>query len=512
MIGSKAKGIAFSLLSTWAALAPTLATGTPLDQIAPGDPLEEEIRVLEVSGVPLRLPRLGMRPLQVVDLPALDQPLPGVAEIARRRLLRSLARDRGLTGVPGATPRLVQATFPDDQRFEVSAGIEGEGSAVESHEPQLKEGSGARARFGAQVGRWLAFADVGAGKGRGAGSYSNRILRSDAALFTDLSYVSYTGASERWGAWLGRGRWQWGPGEEASLMLSRTSPAYTSLVFRMRIEPLRADGMILSATLRGASGAQLAAHRLEWQPRDDLRLGVSEAARYRASSWQPLYVVGVIPYALVQSLLVKDEPDSGAALRNNVAAGLDAAWRVLPGTRLHGELLIDDLRTEDVGTLSKYAYQLGWEGVGTVRGSRVHWSTEYTRLTRFVYTSFYDRAFTVAGEPLGFPTGPDSRRLRVRATWDPSVAWQVFASAVRTDRGESGLETPFFPGSPPVPVARFAGTVETTREFEAGLRWWPASGIDVRLSVGSRRIENLGHEAGEDRSEPFTVLGVRLLR
>src|SRR5262249_38237401 len=153
-----------------------------------------------------------------------------------------------------------------------------------------------------------------------------------------------------WAASLGRQRWHWGPGEEGSLVLSGSSAAFNAVAVRLRIEPFRADGMILNGTLRSAAGEQLAAHRLEWQPSDGLRLGLSEAARYRASSWQPLYLAGVLPYAMVQTLMASDEPDSQVALHNNVIAGVDAAWRIAPGTRIYGELLLDDVHTDDAPT------------------------------------------------------------------------------------------------------------------------------------------------------------------
>jgi hypothetical protein len=257
---------------------------------------------------------------------------------------------------------------------------------------------------------------------------------------------------------------------------------------------------------------QLAAHRLEWQPTENLRVGFSEAVRYRASSWEPLYLIGVIPYSIVQNLLVKDEPDSMARLRNNVLAGFDAAWRVAPGTRLYSEFLIDDVRTNDAEIVSKYGYQAGWEGVGTVFGTAVHWGTEYTRLSRFVYTSYYDRAFVASGTPLGFPTGPDSRRVRVRMTWDPLVSWQVFTIAARTDAGESGLDSSYVPGGPRVSVMSFAGVVETTRQLEAGLRYWPASGIDVEVLGGCVWTRNLEHVEGRRRREPYVALSLRLVR
>ena len=492
-------------------------SATPLDdipvgEVPTGDALEDEIRVLEISGDSLRLPRRGMLPNQVVDLPALDRPLSRAAEISRLRLLRGIARDRGLTGVAGMTPRLLQLAYENEERFEASVALQGRVAVADGHAPELADGSGVRLRVGAQIGRWLAYADFAAAHVEGSELYAERVLDNDAAVLTDKSQISYTGERERWGFNVGRSRWHWGPGEEGSLVLSRTSPAISAITFRMRFEKLRADGMILNATLKSASGMQLAAHRLEWQPLDNLRLGLSEAARYKASGWDPLYAVGVIPYAIVQSLQVHDEPESVDTVRNNVIAGFDAAWRVLPGSRIYGELLIDDLKTDASETVSKYGYQLGFEGVGTVRGTRVRWNTEFTRLSRFAYTSFHGLAFVTAGEPLGFPTGPDSRRVRVRIAWDPTVSWQLFALAARSDFGESDIDSVFTPGSPPVDVMDFEGVVETQRAIELGLRYWPVDGIDVAASAGWSWIRNAGHVESEERNDPFAMLRIRLTR
>ena len=507
-----------ALRSLWPLLAACFvswagaAHATPLDFIPVGDPLEDELRVLEVAGAPLRIPRLESRPLQVAELPPLQDSLSAPAEIARQRLLRSLVRDRGgAVGVSGVTPRLVQLEYPqEDDRLELSAAVEGGGAFARGRDPQLDSGSGLHVRLGAQLGRWLVHVHAILGNVEGSDQFAKPAIQGTRAiLYTDDSYLAYTAASERWGAWLGRGRVHWGPGDEGSLLLSKTSPPLTALVFHARVEPLRADATILNATLGATAGDQLAAHRLEWQPAASLRVGIAEAARYHGNGWAPLYLIGVIPYSLVQNLMLQDEPDSSRTLRNNLMLSLDAAWRFLPGSRAYVELLIDDLKTDTSAVVNKYGYQLGWEGVGTVRGSRVTWGVEFTRLTRFVYTSFFGQSFEVNGTPLGFPTGPDSRRVHVRGTWDPSAAWQMFGSASRTDQGESGIDVPFVPGSPPVDVSEFAGVVESTRDFEVGARYWPSSGLDLVAAIGYRWIENLDHETGEKTADPTARVAVR---
>lgn len=505
------------------ALAPG-AFASPLQFLPVGDPLEDELRILDLyaptaRGGRILLPHLHARPLQLAELQG-DGSAPASAErgrgIALARLERALQRDVLATFASEATarstPRLFVREAPNGDRLELSGGLEG-GGAIENGDSRWTSGSGLHVRAGAQVDRWLAYSHVLVGQFEGARTFADPIVaNTDVIVHTEETTLGYTGASGHWRATLGRQRWHWGPGQEGSLILSKTAAPLTALEFRLRLEPLHADGIVLNATLDAAAGEQLAAHRLEWQPRDGVRLGLTETARYRSDTWQPIYLAGVLPYFLVQRLEVQDSPDSLDALRNNVMVGLDAAVRIADGTRVYGEWLVDDLHAKSGAFPNKYGVQLGLEGVGDVRGSRVAWGAEYTRLSRFVYTSFFGRAYVAQDRPLGFPTGPDSRRVRVRLAWDPAVAWQVSASAARTDRGESGLDVAFVPGEPVPPVSRFAGVVETAREAGAAVRWMPASGVELAVSGGWRRTENAGHVGGVTRDLTQLAAAIRLTR
>src|SRR2546422_11219296 len=121
--------LAFRLLLPCMTLLAGPAFSTPLDFITVGDPLEDEIRLLEVVGPSLRLPHLGMRPLQIVDLSGVELPDSGTAAVSSRRVRRALARDLDRPGgeVPGTSPRLLQLAYPEDKRLELSVGFEGGG-------------------------------------------------------------------------------------------------------------------------------------------------------------------------------------------------------------------------------------------------------------------------------------------------------------------------------------------------------------------------------------------------
>jgi len=503
--------------------APHPARAAPDQYVPVRDPIEAEIRLLDLTdplpGPPrILLPHLGTRPLQWRELQGPGAPVDSTdpaRAIALARLERALGRNArpGFAPHPryGSTPFLWRAATAGDA-FELSLGVEGAGE-TDRYDSRYLSGSGLQARLAASFDHWLVFSHLLLGQVDSARTFADPLVtNSDVILHTEDTYVAYTSGGGGWGTRLGRTRWNWGPGDEATLTLSRTAAALTGFDAHARIEPLRSDGVILSATVDEAAGEQLAAHRLEWQPRSRLRVGITETARYHAAGWQPLYLVGVIPYVLVQRLTAQDNPDSADAVRNNVMVAADIAWRPATGTRLYGELLIDDLHSKTSANPDKLGFQLGWEGVGVIGRSRVSWDGEYTRLSRYVYTSYFGRSYVAQGQPIGYPTGPDAERLALRGAWDTGPDWQIGARISQTRHGEGSIDKPYVPGTPKGDPFSFEGVVERERVAEAGLRWWPASGVDLSAWAGYRWLENAGHVVGASRDTPTAMLELRLTR
>ena len=411
------------------------------------------------------------------------------------------------------TPRLLQLGA-DPQRVEASVGLEGTlltrkldaGSVVVS-------GSGLHGRFAIGFDRWLAYSHQVLGRFAGARNFGDPIVAyTDITILTEETYLSCAPGSGQWSVTLGRGRWHWGPGQEGSLILSRTAAPITALVLRGGLEAYRLSGFVINSTLRHAAGEHLAAHRFEWQPLDGLRIGGTEAVRYRAAGWQWVYATGIFPYAVATRIVSQEEPDSAVALRNNILSAIDVTWRIAPGTRVYGELAVDDLHSRTRENPDKIAWQLGWEGTGMVRGHRLSWGGEVTRVWRYVYTSFFGRVHEAQGLPLGFPTGPDARRARVRLVWDPSPDWQGMVRVTQTEQGENSLEEPYVPGMPRPDPSAFEGIVERSRAVELGLRWWPSAGIDLGVRAGWEKIEDRGHVPGATTREWTAAVEVHLVR
>jgi hypothetical protein len=512
----------FGVASTLLALSWGFAAAAhPLADLEVGDPLEAELRALDVLGPPERgrttlaphlfslpVPRSGWMP----DSGSTPSPL---ADISWRRLTRELNRD--LPGPPsslpaGSTPYLARLEDGEGSRFDLSAGVE-MGFAANADTTRILEGSGVHLRAALGFDRWILQTHWLVGVVDSARSFADPLVAGqDVIAQAEQASIGYVSPGDRWGVRFGRGRWHWGPGNEASLVLSRTAAPLSSLEFHASLAHRRFFLTAMSATLRQASGDQLAAHRIEWQVRDGLRFGASELAIYHGAGWRPLYVVGIIPYTVSQRLESQDDPNQLPSLRNNVMVAVDGAWRIASGTRVYGEFLVDDLHTRTNDNPDKLAFQLGWDGIGRALGTRLRWNGEYTRLSRYVYTSYHGLPASAQGLPLGFPTGPDAGRLRVAVTGDPSVAWEWSLVASHTEKGEGDLSKPFVPGSPQTPVWQLSGVVERTRSLEGALRWWPSASVDLALRLGYDWRENADHVDGRNRDRGRGALQIRLTR
>ncbi|MEO5617613.1 MAG: capsule assembly Wzi family protein [Candidatus Eisenbacteria bacterium] len=516
------RSIAAALLMVTSGLF-TSASAHPGADLEVGDPLEDELRTLDLlpsswSDSGRTLPASHSRPLlrRTVLPPESTLASHPNAVLSWRRLERALHRDRPGprdVGRAGETPYLLRFNESEGARFDLSARIEGRLDA-DPDTTRLATLSGIHLRGALGFDRWILQSHWLIGKVDSAARFGDPIVTGeDFIATTEQAIIAYSAPRDRWGARFGRGRWHWGPGHEASLLLSKTAAPVTALEVHGSLAGGRVYLTALSATLKAAAGEQLAAHRVEWRASESLRLGAGEAAVYSSSGWRPLYALGLLPYTVAQRLETQDQLGTVGPLRNNVMVSFDAAWRIAPGTRVYGELLVDDLHARTNDNPDKLGFQLGWDGVGRAQGTRIRWNGEYTRLTPYVYTSFFGREASAQGRPLGFPTGPDARRLRLWAACDPSPDFELSATATRTEKGENVLGEPFLPGSVRTSsIWSPLGVVERASAIEARVRWWPAGGVDVAVSAGYEWRENAGHVRDRDRDHGRIALEARVGR
>ncbi len=251
---------------------------------------------------------------------------------------------------------------------------------------------------------------------------------------------------------LGRDRHRWGPGRTGTLLLSDAGQPFNFCEYRVRLGA-RLSFIALTGATSLHQKRYLAAHRLTWTPRGDLSIGLAEGARYQANDPHVLYASGIVPYTLVERFDFQDNLDQSdrGLQRNNTLWSCDVAWRPRPGWLLYGELLADDIGTEDAETPSRGAYQAGVLYAPRWRGWDWTLGLEHTRVSRFTYAVYYQEQcrcdWEHQHEPLGYREGPDVAATSARCAVDLSPQWGGRIWLDHLSRGEGRLGDAWFPSS-----------------------------------------------------------------
>ncbi len=353
----------------------------------------------------------------------------------------------------------------------------------------------------------LLFTDVYAGT-RSSGPHGNPVDSRHFGLiegvqvnpYFDRAYVRARGPLGV--VTLGHSWLRWGPGVTGGVGLSDGSQAYDFVEFRVRpLRPLQLEWFV--ASLDPVAQTYLAGHRIEMRPLESLDLALSELARFDGVANAPLYLVPVIPFSLIERRLIKSSglaPDSLERIfKNNVMWTADATWRARPGTRLYGEVAVDDISFSSERRPLSIAWQAGihsrWQRGGGALSAR----GEYSRVYRFTYSSYHRHDFAFNGLPTGYPLGPDAEQFYARLAWIPGVDWTFALEGELTRRGEAVLGDFHLPGSP-VPSMALSGVVERDTRVAASVDWSPAVGLSLGLTAGTARVRALEHRAGDDVS------------
>ncbi len=264
----------------------------------------------------------------------------------------------------------------------------------------------------------------------------------------------------------------------------------------------RVTATALSGVLSRADQRYLAAHRLEMLVTPRLSVGLSEAVRYRSDGIDLLYATGLIPYAIVERIQIRNAAtDSVRGLeRANVMVSLDAVARVSRALTLYGEILLDDLATENRDMPDRLAYQLGLRSDRPYGSRTAHLLAEYTRVRRFTYATEYAQNFIHRDRPLGFALGPDVETVWLEVGLDFSRDWQARWSGEFRNQGEGYLGEAWQTGMGAVSNTGLYGVVEERREVWGDLRWMPRDRLDASAGVGFQRVANERHVEGETRT------------
>ena len=129
-------------------------------------------------------------------------------------------------------------------------------------------------------------------------------------------------------------------------------------------------------------------------------LSDDEMVRYRASTWQPLYLAGVVPYILAQRLSARDEPDSGGVLRKHTSHAVNLASRASRAAAMSALTVRMTASGEMFGQ---------WiNPISTGRTTGACGKSQATLYSATVMTDGVSRTITSPGSPLTNTTVPSS--------------------------------------------------------------------------------------------------------
>jgi len=163
----------------------------------------------------------------------------------------------------------------------------------------------------------------------------------------------------------------------------------------------------------------LAAHRLDFHIRENLRLGVGELTMI-GGKYPDLFAVS--PFSIWHN-------NYNEGYTNSMAV-LDFSYVPLKGWEIHGEFALDDLvgTTENESKPTACAFNVGARKVFSAGGLRGVLGVEYVLATKFVYNTFlpylkfnnrflyltnFPSSRTIVDYPVGFAFGPDARIFNV---------------------------------------------------------------------------------------------------
>jgi hypothetical protein len=247
---------------------------------------------------------------------------------------------------------------------------------------------------------------------------------------------------------VGRDHNHWGRGQ-GSLILSDYPTAYDQAQVRATLGPVQYTYLLarfLNATpqqnTRPFRPSRYAAlHRFVIQATDALELSFFEGVVLKRDTlgvqrsrtgFDPAYLN---PVTLFRGI----ERDLGSP--DNALLGVGAAWRPVPGTRLYGQFLLDELRVSRIGDEwwgNKWGGLLGLHltrtGVPNL-SARV----EASRIRPYVYSHRTGAtAFTHMDDGVGHPAGPNSIDVSLFLDYEPPGPWRAFLNAAWTVRGRNG--------------------------------------------------------------------------
>jgi hypothetical protein len=234
----------------------------------------------------------------------------------------------------------------------------------------------------------------------------------------------------------------------------------------------------------------LAAHRLSFDGAWG-SVGFSETVIYSGTTPDPVYVIPIFPYYLMQH----NEREN-----DNILWSLDLLYRPVRGLDLYGEFLIDDLQYDrNTDHPDKYGVTLGAAWFGEAAGRDYALTAEYTSVRKYTYTATrLGYRFEHAGMPTGFALGPDSDLLTLEGVWHATHEWSAGVTYRHSRKGEGRVTDRFVAGMDPAPSFP-SGVVWTTDRLSLEVGYEDLRGVFAGFGLAWQSVENRENVLGEDR-------------
>ena len=508
-----------------AALAPATARATylPQERVPTNHPVYRDIDRLiatydrtprAYSSKPLRLQEL----LSYLNSLLVEYPS-AASDPSMIRARRYLDRE-----APGAVKPFIQIAGDGDEMITVSP----YGTAVYDEDPKNHPDDLNRDyRVGGQVAAatdstTLFLLDMYWGTssqgGRGTpnfGTLNAAIEGQDLNSWMEEAYAEFAISKVR--VLIGHTWLRWGPGREGTLALSDAAPALDM----MRLEAgftRQWRGQSFVAVLDPGPQTYLAGHRLEWTFKSDLRLAITELARFDGTSQVLMYSIPVVPYSFwekrrktVPAGAVPGDTTGLALGKNNCLLSMDLAWNVRPGFRLWGEFMVDDISFSSDYKPDMIGYQAGAEerwllgaDSGVPRAATL--SVEYNRVNNYVYSAWHGHNFELNGFPIGFGYGPDVMQLALEAGYEHNADIEVRLRGELRKKGEGQVGDPWLPSQGEADASALSGVVERDARIAARVIYTPSRFLRLDATVGLAKFKNEDHQnVGEEDEVPFRL-------
>ncbi|MBI4530582.1 MAG: hypothetical protein HY709_03580 [Candidatus Latescibacteria bacterium] len=356
-------------------------------------------------------------------------------------------------------------------------------------------------------------------------------------LTADLRDPAFAGAEKRFGLtarvreagvayqtrWMGvifgRQRIAWGPVgmevgwwrnglEGRQLLISGWAPSFDQMSIWLRYKTVTItmlQAMLDASSIDESPSRQyvnryLALHRLEWRPRADLVVGLSDGALYtgvgRPVEWY--YLNPLIP--VFES--VSTNPRRGEAPRgdnDNIVMMLDVSWW-LRRMELYGEVLVDEFQYEQPDRRRFHdalGRRFGLVVTAPLTIRQMDVGVEYLRNDRWLYIhpGLFTR-YLYHGIILGTPLGGDVEQVVGWMTYQLTRDLAMHGAGTWRRRGETEVVTT------PWQVGKDRGfpfgVVERTWEGRVGMTYHPLNNLVGTFGMGYDRTRNAGHRPGDD--------------